>query len=222
MNYFKGVDFFEIYGSTEAGSVTLLRPDEQLNKVSSIGREVMGTDRIKLLDEGGNEVPDGEVGELFARTPEIFTEYWKDPEKTKQSFRGEWFSAGDMAKRDSDGYYYLVDRKANMIITGGENVFPSEVENVVGSHPAVKDVAVIGVPHEKWGEAVKAVVILKEEGEILEPELISYCKGKIAGYKVPKSVDFIKDEEMPRTATGKILHRILRERYGKWSDFSQK
>lgn len=222
MDYFKGVDFFEIYGSTEAGSVTLLRPEEQLNKVGSIGKEVMGTDRIKLLDEEGNEVPDGEVGELFARTPEIFTEYWKDLEKTKQAFRGEWFSAGDMAKRDRDGYYYLVDRKANMIITGGENVFPSEVENVVGSHPAVKDVAVIGVPHEKWGEAVKAVVILKEEGEILEPELISYCKGKIAGYKVPKSVDFIKDEEMPRTATGKILHRVLRERYGKWSDFSQK
>jgi acyl-CoA synthetase (AMP-forming)/AMP-acid ligase II len=222
MNYFKGVDFFEIYGSTEAGSVTLLRPEEQLNKVGSIGKEVMGTDRIKLLDEEGNEVPDGEVGELFARTPEIFTEYWKDPEKTEQSFRGEWFSAGDMAKRDSDGYYYLVDRKANMIITGGENVFPSEVENVVGSHPAVQDVAVIGVPHEKWGEAVKAVLILKEGGETSEAELISYCKGKIAGYKVPKSVDFIKDEEMPRTATGKILHRILRERYGKWSDFTKK
>ncbi len=222
MNYFKGVDFFEIYGSTEAGSVTLLRPEEQLNKVGSIGREVMGTDRIKLLDEGGNEVPDGEVGELFARTPEIFTEYWKDPEKTKQSFRGEWFSAGDMAKRDSDGYYYLVDRKANMIITGGENVFPSEVENVVGSHPAVKDVAVIGIPHEKWGEGVKAVVILKEGYETSEADLISYCKGKIAGYKVPKFVDFIKDEEMPRTATGKILHRLLRERYGKWSDFAQK
>jgi len=222
MNYFKGVNFFEIYGSTEAGSVTLLRPEEQLNKVGSIGREVMGTDRIKLLDEKGNEVPDGEVGELFARTPEIFTEYWKDPEKTKQSFRGEWFSAGDMAKRDSDGYYYLVDRKANMIITGGENVFPSEVENVVGSHPAVKDVAVIGVPHKKWGEAVKAIVILKEGGKISESELISYCKGKIAGYKVAKSVAFIKDEEMPRTATGKILHRVLTERYGKWSDFSQK
>lgn len=222
MNYFKGVYFFEIYGSTEAGSVTLLRPEEQLDKVGSIGREIMGTDRIKLLNEEGNEVSGGEVGELFARTPEIFTEYWKDPERTKQAFRGEWFSAGDMAKRDADGYYYLVDRKANMIITGGENVFPSEVENVVGSHPAVKDVAVIGVPHEKWGEAVKAIVILKQGGEISEPELITYCKGKIAGYKVPKSVDFIKEEEMPRTATGKILHRVLRERYGKWSDFSQK
>jgi len=222
MDYFKGVEFFEIYGSTEAGSVTILRPEDQLRKLNSIGREVMGTDRIKLLDEQGNEVPDGEVGELFARTPEIFTEYWKDPGKTKQVFRGEWFSAGDMAKRDDEGYYYLVDRKANMIITGGENVFPSEVENVVGSHPAVKDVAVIGVPHEKWGEAVKAIVIRKEKAEVLEADLIGYCREKIAGYKIPKSIDFIKDEEMPRTSTGKILHRILRERYGKWSDFSQK
>jgi len=221
MNYFKGVELFEIYGSTEAGSVTFLRPEDQLRKLSSIGREAMGTDRIKLLDEDGNEVPNGEVGELFARTPEIFTEYWKDPERTKQAFQGEWFSAGDMAKRDAEGYYYLVDRKANMIITGGENVFPSEVENVVGSHPSVKDVAVIGVPHEKWGEAVKAVVILKEGLIASEAELISHCRGKIAGYKIPKSIDFIKDEQMPRTATGKILHRILRERYGKWSDFSQ-
>ncbi len=108
-----------------------------------------------------------------------------------------------------------------MIITGGENVYPSEVENIAGSHAAVKDVAVIGVPHEKWGEAVKAVVILHEghtPSEELEKEIIQHCRGKIAGYKIPKSVDFIKDEEMPRTGTGKILHRVLRERYGKWSD----
>jgi fatty-acyl-CoA synthase len=219
MDYFKGAKLFEIYGSTEAGSVTILKPEDQLNKLSSIGKEVTATDRIKILDEEGNEVPDGEVGELYARTPEIFTEYWKDPERTKKAFQGEWFSAGDMAKRDPDGFYYLVDRKANMIITGGENVFPSEVENVVGGHPAVKDVAVIGVPHEKWGEAVKAVVILHEGARVSEEELISHCRDKIAGYKVPKSIDFIKDEEMPRTATGKVLHRILRERYGKWSDF---
>lgn len=219
MDYFKGAKLFEIYGSTEAGSVTMLRPEDQLKKLSSIGKEVTATDRIKILDEEGNEVPDGEIGELYARTPEIFTEYWKDPERTKKAFQGEWFSAGDMAKRDPDGFYYLVDRKANMIITGGENVFPSEVENVVGGHPAVKDVAAIGVPHEKWGEAVKAVVILHEGAKVSEEELISYCRDKIAGYKIPKSIDFIQDEEMPRTATGKILHRILRERYGKWSDF---
>jgi acyl-CoA synthetase (AMP-forming)/AMP-acid ligase II len=132
--------------------------------------------------------------------------------------KGEYFSAGDMAYRDEDGYYVLVDRKANMIISGGENVFPSEVENIVGSHPKVKDVAVIGVPHEKWGESVMAVVVLHEGQTATPEEITSLCKGKIAGFKVPKNVIFIKDAEMPRSAAGKILHRLLRERYGKWSD----
>ena len=219
MDYFKNAQLWEAYGSTETGIVTLLRPEEQLEKLGSVGREVFGVDEVKLLDEEGNEVPVGEVGELYARTPHMFSGYWKDPEKTQAAFRGEWATVGDMAKKDEDGYYYLVDRKANMIITGGENVYPSEVEAVVASHPAVKDVAVIGVPDLKWGEAVKAVVVLKE-GYVPSPELaqeiIGHCRGKIASYKIPKSVDFIPDEEMPRTATGKILHRKLRERY--WKD----
>jgi len=221
MEYFKNTELWEAYGSTEAGLVTLLRPEDQFKKLGSIGKEIFGTDRIKLLDEEGNEVPDGAVGELYSRTPSIFKEYWKDPEKTKQVFRGEWFSAGDMCKRDEDGYYYLVDRKANMIISGGENVYPSEVENIVGAHETVKDVAVIGVPDKKWGEAVKAVVVLHdgyEPNDALAQEIMDFCKGKIAGYKRPKSVDFINDEDMPRTGTGKVLHRILRERYSTWSD----
>jgi len=221
MKYFKNSQLFEAYGSTEGGLVTLLRPEDQMRKLGSIGREIMGTDRIKLLDMDGHEVPDGDVGELFSRGPALFTEYWNLPEVTKEAFRGEYFSAGDMARRDEEGYYYLVDRKKNMIITGGENVYPSEVEDVVGSHPAVKDVAVIGVPDPKWGETVKAVVILHQgytPSEQLSREIMEYCKGKIAGYKRPKSLDFIKDEEMPRTGTGKILHRALREKYGKWSD----
>jgi len=218
MDYFKNAELWEAYGSTESGLVTLLRPEEQFKKLGSIGREIWGTDRVKILDENGNEVPRGQVGELYSRTPHVFKEYWKDPEKTKSVFQGEWFTAGDMAYQDEDGYFVLVDRKANMIITGGENVFPSEVENILGSHPAVKYVAVIGVPHEKWGEAVKAVVTLQQGKTATEKELIEHCKGKIAGYKVPKSIDFVKDEEMPMTPTGKILHRILREKYGKWSD----
>ncbi len=218
MEYFKNAELWEAYGSTEAGLVTLLRPEEQFKKLGSIGREIWGTDRIKILDENRKEVPDGEVGELYSRTPHVFKEYWKDPEKTKSVFQGEWFSAGDMAYRDPDGYYVLVDRKANMIISGGENIFPSEVENLLGSHPAVKYVAVIGIPHEKWGESVKAVVTLQQGKTVTEKELIDHCRGKIAGYKIPKSVDIIKDEEMPMTPTGKILHRVLREKYGKWSD----
>ena len=220
MDYFKSAELWEAYGSTEAGLVTYLRPEEQFIKLGSIGREIFGSDRIKLLDITREEVPDGEVGELFSRSPIVFREYWKDEEKTEAAFHGEWCSAGDMARRDEDGYYYLVDRKQNMIITGGENVYPSEVENVVGGHPAVKNIAVIGVPDDKWGEAVKAVIVPHkgyEPGEELAKEIIDYCRDKIAGFKRPKSIDFIPESEMPVTATGKILHRVLREKYGSWN-----
>ena len=214
MEYFKNSQLFEAYGSTEAGLVTLLRPDEQFSQLGSIGREVSGTGRIKLLDESGAEVKQGDVGELYARTPYAFQGYWKMPEKTADAFKGPYCTAGDMGRQDENGYYFLVDRKSNMIITGGENVYPSEVENLIGSHPKVRDVAVIGVPHMKWGEAVHAVVILHEGQKADEKEILDFCKGKIAGYKRPKSLVFIEDEEMPRTATGKILHRVLREQFG--------
>jgi fatty-acyl-CoA synthase len=222
MEYFKNAELWEAYGSTEGGLVTLLRPEDQFKKLGSIGKEIFGTDRIKILDENRNEVPDGEVGELFYRTPMLFKEYLKEPEKSKQAFFGEWSSAGDMVKRYEDGYYTLVDRKANMIITGGENVYPSEVEGcVAANHKAVRDVAVIGIPDPKWGEAIKAVVVLNqgyEPSKELAQEIMDATKGKIAGFKRPKTIDFVKDEEMPRTPTGKILHRILREKYGTWSE----
>lgn len=221
MDYFKNAELWEAYGSTEGGLVTLLRPEDQFKKLGSIGREIFGIDRIRLLDEKRREVPDGEVGELFYRTPSMFKEYLKDPEKTEEAFEGDWSSAGDMARRDEDGYYVLVDRKANMIITGGENVYPSEVECVAGAHDAVKDIAVIGVSDEKWGEAVKAVVVLHEGyhgSEALAEEIRAFARGQLAGYKLPKSFDFIEDAQMPRTPTGKILHRILRDRYGRWDD----
>jgi acyl-coenzyme A synthetase/AMP-(fatty) acid ligase len=219
MDYFKNAELWEAYGSTEGGLVTLLRPEDQFKKLGSIGKEIFGIDRIRILDEDRKEVPDGEVGELFYRTPMLFKQYLKEPEKTKEAFEGEWSSAGDMVRRDEDGYYTLVDRKANMIITGGENVYPSEVEGAVGAHDAVKDIAVIGVPDDKWGEAIKAIVVLHEGYEAsddLAKEIMDFSRGKIAGFKRPKSIDFVKDDEMPRTPTGKILHRILREKYGKW------
>ncbi len=217
MEFFPGAELWEAYGSTEAGLVTLCRPEDQMQKIGSIGREIFGVDVIKVLDEQGNQVSDGEVGELYARTPMLFKEYWNQPEKTAAAFRGEWFSAGDMCYRDEDGFYVLVDRKANMIITGGENVFPSEVEQALANHEAVKDVAVIGLPHEKWGEAIHAVVILRsgfEPSARLKEELRRSLWTKIARYKVPKSIDFVGDDDMPRTGAGKILHRKLREKYG--------
>jgi acyl-CoA synthetase (AMP-forming)/AMP-acid ligase II len=216
MAYFKNAELWEAYGSTEGGLATLLRPEDQLKKLGSIGKEIFGIDRIRLLDEDRKEVPDGDVGELFYRAPCAFKEYLKDPEKTKKAFEGQWFSAGDLARRDKDGYYTLVDRKANMIITGGENVYPSEVETALRLHKSVKEVAVIGVPDEKWGEAIKAVVVLNEgyeAGEVLAGDIVDAIRGRIAGYKRPKSIDFIKDEEMPRTPNGKIRHRTLKTRY---------
>jgi acyl-CoA synthetase (AMP-forming)/AMP-acid ligase II len=210
---FPNVELFEAYGSTEAGMVTLLRPEDQMRKPGSIGKECLGTDTIKLLDREGCEVPVGEVGELYSRGPMMFDEYYRMPDKTKASFRDGFFTARDMAKRDEEGYYYLVDRKDNMIISGGEHVYPSEVEAIICQHPKVFDVAVIGVLDDVWGEAVKAVVILKEGEKAKPEEIIDWCRGKVAGYKKPKTVDFIKPEDMPRTPTGKIIHRQLRERY---------
>ena len=215
MELFKGVDLYEGYGSTEAGIVTTLMPEEQLEQLGSIGRESSGTDFIKILDEDGNPVPKGQVGELYSRSPMMFTEYYKMPEKTASSFQGEWFTARDMAREDEDGYFYIVDRKDNMIITGGEKVFPTEVEAVLGSHEAVYDCAIVGLPHPKWGDEVTGFVVLKQGKSATGQELVDFCKDKVAGYKKPRKIVFIKDNEMPRTPTGKILHRILREKHGK-------
>src|SRR5206468_2000588 len=146
--------------------VTILRPDEQLTKLGSIGREWTGCGPIRLLDENGNDVPDGEVGELYSRTPFTFREYWNNPAKTAEAFRGKYCSVGDMAYRDGDGYYHLVDRKSNMIISGGENVYPTEIETLLAAHPLIQESAVIGVPHEKWGEAVHAVIVLEQGASI--------------------------------------------------------
>jgi len=213
LEYFTNGRLYELYGSTEAGWVTLLRPHEQLHKLGSVGREWAGSGAIRLLDESGQEVPDGEVGELFSRTSYVFDGYWRNPEKTAEAFRGEWCSVGDMARRDEDGYIWLVDRKSNMIISGGENIYPSEVEGVLGSHPKVKDVAVIGVPHEKWGETVQAVIVLHAGQQADAAEFQAWCRERLAAFKCPRAVAFLADSEMPRTATGKILHRVLRQRF---------
>ncbi|MGB7182130.1 MAG: AMP-binding protein [Burkholderiaceae bacterium] len=223
LNYFNNGKLYELYGSTEAGWVTLLRPDEQLDKLGSVGREWSGSGAIRLFDEHGNEVADGQIGELYSRTSYVFDGYWKNPEKTAESFRGQWCSVGDMARRDADGYIWLVDRKSNMIISGGENIYPSEVEAVLSKHEIVRDVAVIGVPDDKWGESVLAVVSLHSEknskgewenpaSDALAAQLTAWCREHLSGYKCPRRVVFVNEDEMPRTATGKIQHRLLRER----------
>ena len=215
--FFPNGKLHELYGSTELGWATLLRPEEQIAQLGSVGREWAGSGAIKLLDEQGQEVADGEVGELYARTPYLFDGYWRDAEKTAEAMRGAWCSVGDMALRDEHGYIHLVDRKSNMIISGGENIYPSEVESVIGAHPHVKDVAVVGVPHEKWGEAVKAVVVLHSGANLSEGDVLAWCRGRMASFKRPQSVSFLDDAQMPRNATGKLLHRVLRDRLAEQS-----
>jgi acyl-CoA synthetase (AMP-forming)/AMP-acid ligase II len=215
LDYFRNSGLFELYGSTEQGWATMLQPEEQFTKLGSVGRECVGSLPIRLLDEDGREVGQGEVGELFSATPYAFDGYWNLPEKTAEAFRGDYLTVGDLARRDADGFYTLVDRKNNMIISGGENVYPSEVENALGAHPAVKDVAVIGAPDAKWGERVHAFVVLHPGAAVTETALIDWSKGRLAGYKRPRSVAIIAADEMPRNATGKILHRRLREQAGK-------
>ncbi|SMP67054.1 class I adenylate-forming enzyme family protein [Noviherbaspirillum suwonense] len=213
MNHFKNSRLFELYGATELGWVTILRPEEQLEKLGSVGREWAGSGAIRLLDPTGREVPDGDVGELYSRTSYVYDGYWKNPEKTAESFHGAWCSVGDLARRDADGYIHLVDRKSNMIISGGENIYPSEVESAVGAHPAVKDVAVFGIPDSKWGETVHAAVVLHPDRSVTTQELSAWCAERLARFKIPRSFSFLLDKDMPRTATGKILHRTLRDRF---------
>lgn len=211
MEYFKNSGLFELYGSTEAGWVTMLHPEEQFSKLGSVGRECVGSRPIRLLDADGNEVPDGEAGELYSCNDYTFSGYWKLPDKTREAFRGDYCTVGDMARRDEDGYIHLVDRKSNMIISGGENVYPSEVEAMLAAHDKIKDVAVVGLPDKTWGERVHAVIVPRDGAMPTEAELAEWCRGRIAGYKRPRSFALIRDDEMPRTATGKIQHRLLRQ-----------
>jgi len=216
-SFFKHSKLYEGYGSTETGAVTSLPPEDQLRKIRSIGKPYFGQE-VKLMDGNGKEVSVGEVGELYSRGPTQMSEYYNDPKKTRNAFLGEWLCVGDMSVMDEEGYFYLVDRKQDMIISGGENVYPTEVEEVLSRHPKVYEIAVIGIPDEKWGEALKAVIVLKPGEEATEEEIIKFCEGKLAGYKKPKSVDFIEASDMPKTPTGKILRRPLKEVYWKGRD----
>ena len=213
MEVFPNSGLFELYGSSEAGWVTMLHPDEQFDHLGTVGRECVGSAPIRLLDENGEDVPNGEPGELYSSNAYTFDRYWNLPDKTTEAFRGDYCTVGDMALRDEQGFIRLIDRKKNMIITGGENVYPSEVETALGANPKVRDVAVIGLPDEKWGERVHGVIILHEGAEASESEMIEWCRERIAGYKRPRSIAFISEDEMPRTATGKILHRELRNKF---------
>lgn len=214
LEQFPNSGLYELYGSTEAGWVTLLRPAEQIEHLGSVGREWTGTGPVRMLDAGGREVPDGEVGELHSFTPYAFDGYLDDRAKTREAIRDDgYITVGDLARRDERGFIHLVDRRSNMIISGGENVYPSEIENLLGRYPGVKDVAVVGIPHPTWGESVLGVLVLHEGAQASEAEVLAWCRNRMAGYKRPRAIAFVAESEMPRTATGKIQHRVLRERF---------
>jgi acyl-CoA synthetase (AMP-forming)/AMP-acid ligase II len=187
----------------------VLRPEDQLRKPGSCGTAVPGQE-IRLLRPDGTEAAVGEPGEFTVRSNWV-AEYYNRPDATSGSMHDGFFSVGDIAYRDADGYYYICDRQIDMIISGGMNIYPAEVEAALHSHPAVLDVAVIGVPDERWGESVKAVVQLRPDAHVTADQLIAFCDQSLAGYKKPRSVDFAA--ELPRDAAGKLLKRKLREPY---------
>ena len=226
IDVFPGVMFINAFGQTEtASTITTLGPEdhvitgtdeEKAKKLkrlqSSIGRPMEDVE-IKIVDEQGKEVPIGEVGEILAKGPRVMSGYWKDAEKTAKTIdKDGWLHTGDMGYMDEEGYFYLAGRGDDLIIRGGENISPDEVENVLYAHPAIEEAAVIGVPSEEWGQEPRAIVVLKEGKTATAEEVVEFCRERLASFKRPRSVVFI--DELPRTSTGKILKRILREQYG--------
>ncbi|NWG54148.1 MAG: long-chain-fatty-acid--CoA ligase [Hydrogenophilaceae bacterium] len=206
--------FLQFYGMTETcGAGTHLPPeahDPARNKLRSCGIPWPGVD-VKVVDANGNECKTGEVGEIVIKAPIVMKGYWKRPDATAEAVKDGWMHTGDAAYKDEEGYFFIYDRVKDMIVSGGENIYPAEVENAIFSHPDVADVAVIGVPDDKWGESVKAIVILKP-GAAADPDsIIAHTRERLAGYKVPKTVDFV--DAIPRNASGKILRRELRKPY---------
>jgi acyl-CoA synthetase (AMP-forming)/AMP-acid ligase II len=210
-------DFYQVYGMTEASGVfSVLGPDEhrdhdRTHLLTSAGKPVPGVEVRVAHPLTGQEVPAGQTGEFWIKSDQVMAGYWRNPDATAESFRDGWFRTGDAGYQDEAGFLFIRDRVKDMIISGGENVYPVEVERVLGQHPALAEVCVIGVPDPTYGEAVKAIVVTEADAAVDEPELIAYCRERLAAYKCPKSVDVI--QELPRTAVGKILKRELRERY---------
>jgi len=209
------LEVYQGYGMTESSAVlTALGPDEHRTGgelLRSAGRAVTGVS-LSIQDPDGNVLPPRETGELCARAGNFMREYWKQPEATAEAFRGGWYHSGDAGYLDERGYLFLVDRVKDMIVTGGENVYSVEVENAIATHPDVAQVAVIGIPSDKWGEAVQGIVVLRPGAEVSADEIIEHARASIAGYKIPKSVEF-RSQALPLSGAMKVLERELRAPY---------
>jgi acyl-CoA synthetase (AMP-forming)/AMP-acid ligase II len=201
---------FEFFGATEISCVTCMRPEDQLKKPSSCGKPAMGND-IKLLDENMNEAPAGEVGVMYVKSPFLLDGYYQNPEATQANYHNGYFTVGDMARVDEDGYYYIVDRAVDMIISGGVNIYPAEIEEVLYTHPDIFDAGIIGVPDSEWGERVIAVVVPKPDADISEQDVINFVGERLASFKKPKKVYIV--DELPYSPSGKMLKRVMRDKY---------
>jgi len=205
----KGLAFKEGYGATETGPNNFyIDPRESVLKPGSVGKPML-LNEVRIVGDEGRDCGDGEVGELLLAGSHLFKGYWNQPETTEQAMKGGWFHTGDLAKRDADGYYYIVGRKKDMIITGGENVYPLEVEQLIASHTAVRDVAVVGLPDDKWGEIVAALVVLHDDAALSAADIQRYCADRIGKYKIPKKVLFAT--ELPVTSVGKLDKKAMVE-----------
>ncbi len=218
-----GVRFMQIYGQTENnGTITVLRPEEHVvngpgaDRLSSAGRAWWGT-HARVVDSEGREAQRGSPGEIVCRSPSVMTGYWNDQKQSAEAIRKGWLHTGDVGYMDDDGYIFVVDRIKDMIVSGGENVYSSEVESAISSLPGVAQVAVIGIPSERWGESVHAIVVPVQGAQITEQAVIAHCRSRITGYKCPKTVE-IRSELLPLSAANKILKRMLREPYLKKRD----
>ena len=220
MNTWPTVGLVQAYGQTELAPVvtTLAREDHIAGseKLKSAGRPTAVND-VRIVDDNGNDAAQGSSGEIVVRGPHTMTGYWNKPEETAKALQNGWVFTGDAGYFDDEGYLYIVDRVKDMVVTGGENVFTTEVENAVMSHDAVQDVAVIGIPHEEWGEAVHAIVILQAGKEVNEEDLVAHCREQIAGYKLPKGITFRADP-MPLSGAGKVLKTELRKPFWEGQD----
>jgi fatty-acyl-CoA synthase len=203
-----GPILYNFYGATETGMVTLAGPGEHTARPGTIGRALMGNE-IRLLGEDGREVPVGEVGEMFVKSTMLVGGYHGDADATRGAMKDGFFSVGDMARVDADGYYYLADRKHDMVISGGVNIYPQEIEQHLHNHPAILESAVIGVPDPDWGESLKAFVVLRPGARLELEELRTWCRSALADYKCPKHVQFV--DALPRSPTGKVLKRELKK-----------
>jgi len=207
--YRKGIVISQIFGQTEASTITFLPSEEAVLKIGSVGLPVFHGE-VRIVDKEGRDVSPGEVGEIIIKGPTLMSGYWNRPDLTAETIRDGWLYTGDLARADEEGFIYIVDREKDMYISGGENVYPAEVEKVLHGHPKIFDVAIVGVPDEKWGEVGKAFVQLKPHEAMTPEEVIQFLRGKVAKYKIPKHVQFV--EELPKTASGKIQKFLLKER----------